>query len=173
MVFIHADLMIIYFVSDLSQYYMTMAALCILTSPNFCSMCQDPVGEQIYVFCSSSMTSVWKYFPIIRDSQFTWLSSSPPPSRLSGRHCSSSIGWWGTGLQRWGRRVIIKIVLWTEVENWMLVDSLVRDWVTVVEKGSCHCQDSSGSEAENWLLDAGQDGDGLGVSRGGEGLLSR
>ena len=55
----------------------------------------------------------------------------------------------------------------------MLVDSLVRDWVTVVEKGSCHCQDSSGSEAENWLLDAGQDGDGLGVSRGGEGLLSR
>ena len=64
MVFIHADLMIIYFVSDLSQYYMTMAALCLLTSPNFCSMCQDPVGEQIYVFCSSSMTSVWKYFPI-------------------------------------------------------------------------------------------------------------
>ena len=53
----------------------------------------------------------------------------------------------------------------------MLVDSLVRDWFTVMEKG-CY-KDSSGAEAKNWLLDGGQDGDGLGVSGGGEQLFSR
>ena len=51
------------------------------------------------------------------------------------------------GLQWWGRRVVAKIVLGAEVENWILVDRLVRDWVIVAEE-----KDSSGAEAGNWLL---------------------
>ena len=33
-----------------------------------------------------------------------------------------------------------------EVENWILVDRLVRDWVIVAEE-----KDSSGAETGNWL----------------------
>ena len=58
-----------------------------------------------------------------------------------------------------------------EVENSILLDSLVRDWVTVVGKMGCSQFSSGGRGSE--LDPGGHVGEGPSDSGGEEGLLSR
>ena len=70
----------------------------------------------------------------------------------------------------WGRRVV-KDSSKAEVENSILLDRLVRDWVTVVGEMGCS-QDSSGGRGSE-LDPGGHVGEGPSHSGGEEGLLSR